>query len=194
VADFAHSHRRNFRVKAPTLPVKISASIATTINHNFDKMGRKMKLVTIDKEDQGQAIRFQSGKYAGGTGWLDKSQSQPPVKCHVIVDNGNGKGYYTTVDRKSVAEPFAKPNSQLSSAVQQVAKLEVQIAALCSTLIMCQIDSVTPELINLLEQKLLEAYLFHNGTKGRPSKRYDIDLWNDDAINDADTIMQPSNK
>jgi hypothetical protein len=196
VADFAqhHSHRRNFRVKAPTLPVKISAPIATTINHKFFKMGKKMKLVSIDEEDKGEAIRFLSGKYAGGSGWMDKSQGQPPVMCHVIVDNGNGKGYYTSVDRRSVAEPFAKPNSQLSSAVQQVAKLEVQFAALCSTLVMCQIDTVTPELIDLLERKLLEAFLFHNGTKGRPSKRYDIDLWNDDAINDADTIMHPNNK
>jgi hypothetical protein len=45
-----------------------------------------------------------------------------------------------------------------------------------------------PELIELLTAKLHEAFIAHQGTKLRPSKRYDI------AIHDADTIRHPSNK
>jgi hypothetical protein len=152
------------------------------------KLVKKMNLVTVDDEDQGRAIRFQTGNYAGETAWINKSQQQKLVKCHVIVNKGNSKGFFVTVDRKSLAEPFAKANCQLSFALQQVAKIEVHMNALCSTLVMCQITTVTPEYIELLMAKLHDAFIAHQGTKLRPSKRYDI------AIHDADTIRHASNK
>jgi hypothetical protein len=154
-------------------PLKTSPQQSTT-------QSRMVKLVNVDPEDKGDAIRFRGGKYAGLTGWMDVSyKTQPPIKFHVIVDKGKGKGFYTCVDQKSVGIPFQEPKSQLDSAVQQVAAIEKHLGALCSTLVKCQINKVTPELIALLAAKLNEAVDAHKGTKSRPALCYDIDLWND---------------
>ena len=145
-----------------------------------------VKAITIDDADKGSPVRFQGGKYAGMNGWLDATQKQPPVKRHVIVDQGNGKGIYTCVDSKSIATPFRKATNQLESAVQQVALIEKQLAALCVTLVKCQIRKVSPELTALLQAKLLEAVVVHENkkTRSQPALRYDIDLWDDDLTND----------
>jgi hypothetical protein len=144
-----------------------------------------MKLTTIDPEDKGAAIRFQSGKYLGLTGWFDKSRTQPPVKFHVIVDKGNDKGFYTSVPRSSVALPFSKPKNEVENAVQQVALIEKHMSALCQVLVRCHISRMTPELIELLNTKLLEADMQNEGTKSKPSMVYDIKRFDDDDDNES---------
>lgn len=92
-------------------------------------------------EKKGRIVRFIAGKYAGKTGWIDKSRNEKGDIVPVIVEIKKDEEKATYVRKSSFNYPtLAPPSCYMEAILQQVPQIEKNLIAVCRQLVKCDVE------------------------------------------------------